>query len=56
MTVLPFGTVWPMHYGGLQERATAEFAAFQNWVSGLGLDPVQQVVRSYGIAGHDAGL
>lgn len=44
MTVLPFGTVWPMHYDGLQERASAEFEAFQNWVSGLELNPAQHGV------------
>lgn len=44
MMVLPFGTVWPMHQLGLQERASAEFEAFQNWVSGLELEPAQQAV------------
>lgn len=44
MTDLPFGTLWPMNYLGLQERASAEFAAFENWVSGLELDPEQQLV------------
>lgn len=44
MTVLPFGTVWPMHYLGLQERASAEFEAFQTWLSELELDPVRHAV------------
>ncbi|WP_432246154.1 hypothetical protein ACRB8A_19205 (plasmid) [Arthrobacter sp. G.S.26] len=33
-----------MHQRGLQERAAAKIAVFRNWVSGLELDPAQQVV------------
>lgn len=44
MTLLPFGTAWPLYRLGLQERAAAELAVFQNWVSGLELDPEQQLV------------
>uniref|UniRef100_UPI003F49252B hypothetical protein n=1 Tax=Pseudarthrobacter oxydans TaxID=1671 RepID=UPI003F49252B len=33
-----------MYQLGLQERASAEFAAFQSWVSGLELDPAQHAV------------
>lgn len=42
MTVLPFGTAWPMHDDGLRDRTATELDEFQKWASGLDLGSEQQ--------------